>query len=208
LDALLIAMIDPITATSRWIETVVIGLNLCPFAKRIFDANRIRYTVSEARETETLREDLTGELLTLIGTPRTEVETAILIHPHVLTDFFDYNDFLAEADDLLDELDLTGVVQIASFHPQYRFAGTEADDVTNYTNRSPYPMLHLLREESVTEVAGNPEMLDDIPERNIATMRRLGLRGLHEWLSGKRGDGVPLPEPTRGDAVPPLSEGN
>jgi uncharacterized protein len=172
----------PIAATRRWIEAVVVGLNLCPFARRVLDDDRIRYTVTEAADAEALRTALAEELLRLIGTPRMETETTILIHPHVLMDFLDYNDFLAEADELLDELDLTGVIQIASFHPQYRFAGTEPDDVTNYTNRSPYPMLHLLREDSVTEVAGNPELLDGIPERNIATMRRLGLRGIRALL--------------------------
>jgi hypothetical protein len=178
-------MIDPITATRRWIETVVIGLNLCPFARRVFDADRIRYAVSEARDTKALRTELAEELLKLIGTPRSDVETAILIHPHVLTDFLDYNDFLAEADDLLDELDLTGIIQIASFHPEYRFAKTKPNDITNYTNRSPYPMLHLLREDSITEVADDPRMLDDIPKRNIATMRRLGRVGIDKLLEGK-----------------------
>jgi len=127
----------------------------------------------------------------LVEAPRSEIETAILIHPHVLTDFLDYNDFLAEADEVLEDLDLVGVVQIASFHPAYRFADTEPDDVTNFTNRSPYPMLHLLREESVTEVADDPRMLEDIPRRNIATLRRIGRAGIEALLNQKRGNGVP-----------------
>lgn len=127
----------------------------------------------------------------MVEAPRSEIETAILIHPHVLTDFLDYNDFLAEADEVLEDLDLVGVVQIASFHPAYRFADTEPDDVTNFTNRSPYPMLHLLREESVTEVADDPRMLEDIPRRNIATLRRIGRAGIEALLNQKRGNGVP-----------------
>jgi len=186
---------DPIAATRHWIESVVIGLNLCPFARRVFDAEKIRYAVTDAKDSEEMRAALTEELLRLVGTPRTEIETAILIHPHALTDFLDYNDFLAEADELLDELDLTGAIQIASFHPEYRFAGTKPEDVTNFTNRSPYPMLHLLREESISEVADDPRILDDIPERNIATLRRLGLRGIQELLIAKQGDDVsPLSE--------------
>ena len=127
----------------------------------------------------------------MVEAPRSEIDTAILIHPHVLTDFLDYNDFLAEADEVLEDLDLVGVVQLASFHPAYRFADTEPDDVTNFTNRSPYPMLHLLREESVTEVADDPRMLEDIPRRNIATLRRIGRAGIEALLNQKRGNGVP-----------------
>lgn len=183
--------LEPIAATRHWIQSVVIGLNLCPFARKVFDADRIRFTLTDATGTDALRAALAEELERLIAAPRSEIETAILIHPHVLNDFLDYNDFLAEADDLLDELDLTGVIQIASFHPAYQFAGTETDDVTNFTNRSPYPMLHLLREESITEVASDPRMLDDIPERNIATLRRLGRAGINTMLNEKRWDAVP-----------------
>lgn len=177
--------LDPIAATRHWIHSIVIGLNLCPFARKVFDADRIRFTLTDATGTDALRAVLAEELQRLIATPRSEIETAILIHPHVLNDFLDYNDFLAEADDLLDELDLTGVIQIASFHPAYQFADTEPDDVTNFSNRSPYPMLHLLREESITEVASDPRMLDDIPERNIATLRRLGRAGIENLLKRK-----------------------
>ena len=113
-----------------------------------------------------------------MNSPRSEVETAFVIHPQVLTRFPDYNDFLAEVDRLLHRLDLEGVLQVASFHPQYQFAGTEPDAVENYTNRSPFPMLHLLREISITEVAAEPDVLLGIPERNIETMRKLGLATL------------------------------
>lgn len=159
--------------TREWIAKVVIGLNLCPFARRVFEAGRVRFAVSEAGTEEELLEDLRSELQRLHIAPRSEVETAILIHPHVLTDFLDYNDFLAEADRLLRRMKLDGAIQIASFHPRYQFEGTEPDAPENGTNRSPFPMLHLLREISITEVADDPEVLLGIPERNIATMRRL-----------------------------------
>lgn len=173
---------DPVGETRRWIETFVIGLNLCPFARKVFVDDTIRYTVSAATETEQLRSDLTRELRHLVDRPISEIETAILIHPGVLQDFLDYNDFLSDADELLESLGLTGVVQIASFHPQYRFAGTPPDAVENYTNRSPYPMLHLLREESITKVASDPAALDAIPVRNIETLRALGRKKIAKLL--------------------------
>jgi hypothetical protein len=159
--------------TREWIEKVVIGLNLCPFARRVFEAGLVRFAVSEARTEEALLEDLRSELQHLQNSPRSEVETAILIHPHALANFLDYNDFLAEADRLLRRMSLDGVIQIASFHPRYQFEGTGPDAPENGTNRSPFPMLHLLREISITEVADDPDVLLGIPERNIATMRRL-----------------------------------
>ena len=162
-----------ILATKTWIETVVIGLNLCPFARRPFDGGTIRYAVSAATDTATLKIDFIRELQWLVETPITEVETTLLIHPHVLQDFADYNDFLGVADDAIEQLQLRGIVQVASFHPQYQFAGTAWNAMENYTNRSPYPMLHLLREESISRVANDREFLDSIPERNIATMRAL-----------------------------------
>ena len=148
---------DPIRETRRWIEAIVIGLNLCPFARRVFEGDKIRYVVSEATDSDALRDDLARELKHLVAESIGRVETTILIHPHVLQDFLDYNDFLDEANELLGTPELTGIVQIASFHPHYQFAGTEPDAVENDTNRSPYPMLHLLREESITKVAGAPE---------------------------------------------------
>lgn len=173
---------DPVGETRRWIETFVIGLNLCPFARKVFVDDTIRYAVSAASETEELLNDLTRELRHLVDRPITEVETAILIHPGVFQDFLDYNDFLSDADELLESLGLTGVVQIASFHPQYQFAGTSPDAVENDTNRSPYPMLHLLREESITKVAGDPAALDAIPARNVETLRALGRKKIAELL--------------------------
>jgi uncharacterized protein len=163
-----------IEATRRWIESVVIGLNLCPFARRVFEGGKIRYVVSEARDARGLLADLTSEIAALVDCPAEEVETTLLIHPLALGDFLDYNDFLGDVEQLIDELGQSGVVQIASFHPNYRFADAAADAVENYTNRSPYPMLHLLREESVTAVADDPDALLEIPRRNVETLRRLG----------------------------------
>lgn len=171
--------------TRRWIADVVIGLNLCPFARRVFDGELIRYTVTEVADAGTLREVLSEELRSLVATPIEQVETAFLIHPQALADFRDYNDFVVETEDLLAELGLEGVVQIASFHPQYQFAGTRPSDVENYTNRSPFPMLHLLREDSISKVNDDPEKLADIPQRNIETLRRLGLKKMREMLGGE-----------------------
>ena len=163
-----------VDATRRWVETVVIGLGLCPFARRVNDSGRVRYVVTSAADAEALLSALSVELRALIAAPRTEVETTLLIHPRALLDFADYNDFLPEADRLVSRLGLRSVFQIASFHPEYQFADTPADAVENYTNRSPYPMLHLLREDSVTEVAGDPDALAAIPQRNIDVLRKLG----------------------------------
>src|SRR5262249_10321371 len=144
-----------VEATKRWLEAFVIGLNLCPFAERPFRGGGIRHVVSAATEENGLLEDLRTELRRLAASE--EIETTLLIHQPVLTDFLDYNDFLDPAEKQVQALGLEGVIQIASFHPQYQFAGTEGDDVENYTNRSPFPMLHLLREESVTRVAASDE---------------------------------------------------
>jgi hypothetical protein len=160
--------------TRRWIASFVIGLGLCPFARRVFEAGRIRYAISNARDQNTLANDLASELHLLLAAPSTHIETTLLIHPHVLGNFLDYNDFLGVVDQLVDELHLRGTIQVASFHPQYRFAGTELNAAENYTNRSPYPMLHLLRETSVSEAAAASDEVLKIPQRNIETMRNLG----------------------------------
>jgi hypothetical protein len=173
---------DAIAAVRAWIERAVIGLNLCPFAKAAYVTERIRYVVSDAHTVDALLEDLERELRLLAAAPPDGVETTLLIHPQVLTAFLDYNDFLDVADAAIERLGLTGVLQVASFHPQYQFAGTMPDDVTNYTNRSPFPILHLLREASVeAAVAAFPDAAE-ISERNIETMRRLGLRRLIDLL--------------------------
>ena len=173
---------DVIARTQRWVADVVIGLNLCPFARRVYDGGLIRYAVTAAADEAALQAALTDELHALHAAPPEQVETTLLIHPHALADFRDYNDFVADADDLIEELGLTGVIQLASFHPRYQFAGTRPGDVENYTNRSPFPMLHLLREDSITRVNDDPEKLADIPRRNIATMRQLGLGKVKEML--------------------------
>lgn len=161
----------------EWLVKAVIGLNLCPFAKSVHVKEQIRYTVSEAKTVETLLEDLAKELEHLAETSPDKTDTTLLIHPHVLQDFMDYNEFLDLADRLLEELDLDGELQIASFHPQYQFAGTEVDDITNFTNRSPYPALHLLREDSLDKAVEAFPEAEAIFETNIATMQKLGLDG-------------------------------
>jgi hypothetical protein len=170
--------------TRRWISSFVIGLGLCPFARQIFEAGRIRYAISQSRDPKSLLRDLTSELQRLLASPRTEIETTLLIHPNVLRHFLAYNDFLGEVNQLLEELGLFGTVQVASFHPQYRFAGTKANAAENYTNRSPYPMLHLLRETSVSEAADKYNDMLMIPRRNSETMRKLGQEGILRLLQG------------------------
>ena len=164
-------------ATRGWVEHAVIGLNLCPFAKAVQTKDRVRYVCSAARDTATLRAALRDELQLLARTPIERIETTLLVHPWVLQDFLAYNDFLDQADALLAELDLHGTLQIASFHPHYRFAGTLADDIDNATNRSPHPTLHLLREASVDRaVAAFPEA-ESIFEANQRTLNALGADG-------------------------------
>jgi len=173
---------DPIAATRRWLQRVVIGLNLCPFARAVHARNQIRYVLSAATTPDALLEDLTRELEFLHGADPEMVDTTLLVHPQVLGDFMDYNDFLDDADAALEALGLDGVIQVASFHPDYRFADSEPDDVGNFTNRSPWPMLHLLREDSVERaVAAFPDP-DAIVERNIQTLQRLGAAGLRRLL--------------------------
>jgi hypothetical protein len=169
-----------LTATRAWVEQAVIGLNLCPFAKAVQAKNLIRYVCSDARDTAALREALRQELQRLADTPIEQLETTLLVHPQVLGDFLDYNDFLDEADALLATMGLDGTLQIASFHPQYQFAGTAPHDIENATNRSPYPTLHLLREASIERaVAAFPEP-EAIYETNMRTLRALGPRGWAE----------------------------
>lgn len=166
-----------IAATQAWLEEAVIGLNLCPFAKAVHVKNQIRYVVSNAGTREALVADLQRELQLLDETDPEKIETTLLIHPQVLQDFLEYNDFLEIADAVVDENDLTGVIQIASFHPEYQFADSNADEIDNYTNRSPYPTLHLLRESSIDRAVDSFPEANAIFERNIATMRELGLSG-------------------------------
>ncbi len=156
-----------------WLEKAVIGLNLCPFAKAVHAKQQIRWVVSGAKSGVTLLEELRSELERLARVPATEIDTTLLIHPYVLQDFFDYNDFLGEADALLEELELDGTLQVASFHPDYQFADASSQDPANYTNRAPYPMLHLLREDSVSRAVDGFPDTSSIYERNIELLRGL-----------------------------------
>lgn len=175
-----------VAAMQVWLERAVIGLNLCPFAKAVHVKKQIRYAVSAATTPEELLDELISELELLAESSAEKIDTTLLILPHVLADFLDYNDFLEVADETLEELDLAGELQIASMHPRYQFADTELDDIDNYTNRSPYPALHLLRESSVDKaVAAFPEA-DRIFEKNIETMRKLGHEGWDKLWEDKK----------------------
>jgi uncharacterized protein len=168
---------DVIAATTVWLERAVIGLNLCPFAKAVHAKRQIRYVVSAATTPEELADDLVRELEFLAEASAEAVDTTLLIHPHVMQDFLDFNDFLDVADGIVEELELDGILQVASFHPQFQFENTEPDDITNYTNRSPFPILHLLREDSVERaVAAFPGELE-IASANIETLEKLGHDG-------------------------------
>ena len=168
---------DAIQATRTWLEKAVIGLNLCPFAKAVHLKQQIRWVVSLASDEAALRDELIRELEHLRDCVPDEVDTTLLIHPFVLRDFADYNNFLNIADAAIAQLGLNGEIQIASFHPDYQFAGTAANDIDNFSNRSPLPMLHLLREASVAKaVAAFPDAAD-IYGRNIETLRRIGHAG-------------------------------
>lgn len=169
----------------RWLERAVIGLNLCPFAKAVYVKQQVRIVVSDASTERALLEQLGEELALLRDTPAEATDTTLLVHPQVLGDFLDYNDFLDDADALVEAMDLDGVLQVASFHPDYRFADTEADDPGNLTNRAPYPILHLLREDSVERAVAAYPQPDAIIERNIETMRELGIEGFRALLSGE-----------------------
>ena len=171
---------DVLAKTRHWLEAAVIGLNLCPFAKAVYVKNQVRLVVSQARHADDLLEELDRELDLLVATPADEIDTTLLIHPTLFADFLDFNDFLEVADGVVDEHALDGVIQLASFHPQFQFDGTEPDDISNYTNRAPFATLHLLREASVEKaVAAFPEA-EAIFEVNIATLEKLGHSG---WMA-------------------------
>ena len=184
-DASLTATHDPIAETRKWLEQIVIGLNLCPFAKAVYVKDQVRFVLSDATTVEALVEELAEELVLLRDTPAEQIDTTLIMHPDVLTDFLDYNDFLDNADAAIEALDLQGILQVASFHPQYQFEGVAPDDVSNYTNRAPYPTLHLLREDSVERaVAAFPDP-DVIVQRNIETLDKLGIEGWTRLLGRK-----------------------
>lgn len=175
-----------IAATRVWLEKAVIGLNLCPFAKSVYVKEQVRYVVSEARHIDAFLEELDRELQLLSETDPAQIDTTLLIHPTLFPDFLIFNDFLEIAEGVPEELGLEGEFQIASFHPQFQFADTAPDDISNYTNRAPYPTLHLIREASIAravEQFPNPEA---IFERNIETVTKLGVEG---WAAL----GIPYP---------------
>ena len=177
------AAIKVVAATQVWLERAVIGLNLCPFAKAVHVKRQIRHAVTGARTHGELLAEVEHELLILAEANPEVLETTLLIHPEVMGDFLDFHFFLAEADAAIRRLELAGVIQIASLHPRYEFAGSDADDIDNYSNRSPYPTLHLLREASIDRaIAAFPDAAD-IFERNIETLRKLGHEGWRRlWL--------------------------
>ena len=166
-----------IAQTQAWITHAVVGLNLCPFARAVQVKNQIRYAVSDATNVDALMAQLCEEMHFLAEADPAKLETTLLIHPQVLTDFLDFNDFLELADAALEELDYDGVLQVAPFHPQFQFEGTETGDLTNATNRAPYPTLHLLREDSVERAVAAFPNAEDIFDANIATLENLGAMG-------------------------------
>jgi uncharacterized protein len=197
-----------IAITRRWVDRAVIGLNLCPFAKAVQAKGQVHYAVSRAMDADQLLEDLTRELAALAAADPEEHDDTLLIHPDVFVDFYDFVAFLDLADAALVDLELEGVVQIASFHPHYQFEGTAPDDISNYTNRSPYPTLHLLREESVDRAVAVFPDAAAIFEKNIETLKTLGLEGWRELeitapaeSDSKLGQSVPPGPRTKGSGT-------
>lgn len=181
----------------RWLERAVIGLNLCPFAKSVHVKGQIHYVVSHATDARGLLQDLATELEALAEASPDKRDTTLLVAPLAMPDFLDFNDFLELADELVESMDLAGILQVASFHPQFQFEGTAADDVTNCTNRAPYPTLHLLREESIDRAVEVFPEAQEIFERNIELLERLGAAGWADldvgphWPEGAPAKGAP-----------------
>ena len=173
-----------LAATRHWLEKAVIGLNLCPFARAVYVKNQVRIVVSQARHLDAFLDDLDRELDLLQSTPAVEIDTTLLVHATLFPEFEVFNDFLNVVDDVVDEHELAGVIQVAPFHPLFQFDGTGPDDVTNCTNRSPFPTLHLLREDSVERaVASEGGDADAIVERNLQTLRDLGAGGWRDLMA-------------------------
>lgn len=177
-----IASEQALAQTQRWLERAVIGLNLCPYARAPHVGGRIRWVCSEATDTDGLAAELLAECERLRASPIEEIETTLLVHPQVLAGFEDYLDFLAQAEGLLAALGYSGELQLASFHPDYRFDGSPADAVENHSNRSPWPMLHLLREASISRIVDAGADVEAIPERNQQRLRELGRDALRKLL--------------------------
>ena len=183
-----------IADTRAWLERAVIGLNLCPFAKGVHVKGQVHYAVSHATHSDALLHDLEFELKQLLALDASARDTTLLIVSEGLADFLDFNDFLADAEQALVDLELDGILQIAPLHPRFQFAGTTEDDITNYTNRSPYPTLHLLREDSIDRAVAAFPQAESIYQVNMQTMERLGSAG---WaaLGVARSDGCPVASP-------------
>lgn len=171
------AYTNVVAETRHWLNQAVIGLNLCPFAKAVQVKDQIRFAVSDATDAEGVLTDLQDELALLAETDPEQIDTTLLILPDALDDFLEFNDFEDLSDRLLKRMRLVGELQVATFHPQFQFADTEPDDISNYTNRSPYPILHLLREDSIDRAVESFPDAAEIYEKNIDTMRRLGIEG-------------------------------
>lgn len=168
-------MANPIEITKNWLRTFVIGMNFCPFAKNPFEADTIRYVLIETTDIQVLGDTLVAELKHLANTPPSQVETTLLIHPNLLDIFDEYLNFLEVTEYLLEDYDLDGIIQIASFHPDYQFDGTTLEDVENFTNRSPFPMLHLLRESSVSWAVDSYADVEKVPSNNVHYLKSIGL---------------------------------
>lgn len=177
---------EVIARTRQWVEKIVIGLNVCPFAAPVVNAGRLRITVTAAETPEQLMQDLLAEFDLLLDTPSSETDTTLLIHPYVLSDFEDYLDFVAEAEEIMDESSISDEFQIATFHPDYHFEDEVEGDPASYTNRSPFPMLHILREASLSEVIDLHPDTDRIPEENVAKFRAMGIDKILDLLEGIR----------------------
>ncbi len=171
-----------IDVTKQWVEQFVLGLNLCPFARHPYRNNKVKYTIFEGNNSEKLTEKLVLEINHLLETPPSVLETTLIILPEMLADFDDYLDYLEISEFILSELELEDLVQVASFHPDYQFDGTDVTDVENFTNRSPFPMLHLLREDSIDRAVEAFPEVGDIPARNIETMKNLGFAHVNKML--------------------------
>lgn len=179
-----------IADTVRWLEKAVIGLNLCPFAKSVHVKGQIHYVVSQATDAEGVAIDLHRELEALAESSPEKRDTTLLILPQAFAEFLDFNDFTELADDLVEELDLGGILQVASFHPLFQFEGTDVDDVTNCTNRAPYPILHLLREDSIDKAVEAFPEAEMIYERNMQVLGEMGIEG---WLDLDLAARCPIP---------------
>ena len=182
--------------TVRWLERAVIGLNLCPFAKSVHAKGQIHYAVSRATDGRELLQDLQRELEALAEASAEQRDTTLLMAPLAMPDFLDFNDFLELADELVEAMDLAGILQVASFHPRFQFDGTLADDVSNCSNRAPYPTLHLLREESIDRAVEVFPEAEEIFERNIEVLERLGMQG---WADLDVGPRCPMGHDAKGD---------